>query len=146
MSLVLQFTEFLGTIGLWFKLNLEKCQPFFKFIFQLEDTCFTMLGWLYCTMQISHKSAYMSFLLILPPTPTPTPLLCAVTVQRGAVPVLCRSFPRAALHTVVLMSQCCSLSSPHPLLFLLCPQVCPDVCISTAALLIGSSVPRSQIT
>ena len=77
----------------------------------------------------------------LSPPNHPTPLGCHRALSWAPCVTQQISMAYLILHLVVHMFQCCSLNLSHPLLPLLGPQVC----ISTAALQIGSSVPPFKI-
>ena len=109
---------------------------------KLEDNYLTIL-WFFChtSTWIGHRYTYVpsSWTPRLLP-PHPTPLGCHRSPAWGSLRLTSNSHQLSVLHTVTHMFHCYSLNSSHPLLPPLCPKSLLRVCVSIAALQIGSSV------
>ena len=106
------------------------------------------LGFCHTSVQISHGCTCVPSLFNLPP-PTLPPILPLQVISEHQLWAGCviQHIPAdcAVLCMVMYMFQCYSVSSSHPS-FPQCPQACVlHVCVSIAALKIGSSVPSFYI-
>ena len=102
----------------------------------MEDNCFTVLCWFLPNVHMNQQWLYVCPSLVnLPPHSHSSPLLCVVTEHRIWAPWVIQQIFSGylILHTVMYMFQRYSLSSSHPLLPLLCPQVWP-LCIADTLL------------
>ena len=113
---------------------------FFSLIFLLEDSCFIVLCWFLPYISMSKPQVYLCPLPLEPPSHSPP--LWVVTQHWAELPVSHSNFPPALSFTYgrvyvsMLPSQFVPPSPSH------CVQTSVlYVCISTAALQIGSSVP-----
>ena len=98
---------------------------FFKFIFNWEGNCFTMLCWFPPHINMSHhRYTYALSLWNLPPTfPTSShPLGCQGALHLSFLLHIANSHWLSILHMVLYTFPCYSLNSFHPF-SPLCPQV-----------------------
>ena len=80
----------------------------------------------------SQPQVYICPLPLEPPShfpPHPNPSRLSQSTALSSLLHTAKSHWLSLLHTVMYMFQCCSLSSSHPLLPLLCPEVCSSVCL-----------------
>ena len=134
------------------KVSFLVCLCFFSHLFFYFFILFLIGGKLLYTIVLvsaihQHESAigytYAPSLLNLPRTSDPTVPLsgCHRTPGLNSLHHKANSHWLAILNMVMYMFQCHSFNPSHPLLPTLGPQCVLYVCISTAALQIGSSVP-----
>ena len=98
-----------------------------KFIFNWRKIALQYcVGFWNKSIWISHRYTYVPSLLNFPPIShfSPHPTLYVVTEHWFNLPASYSKFPVAILHVVLYMLPWYSLNSSHPLLSLLCPQVC----------------------
>ena len=84
------------------------------------------IGFCCVSTWISHRYTCIRSLLNLPPTSHPIPLLWVLTEHQIWAPCVIQQISTGylILHMIMYMLQCYSLNSSHPLLLLLCAQVC----------------------
>ena len=94
---------------------------------------------------VSHRCPCVPSLTGLPPPPSPATLQ-AVTEHHSEFPGSHGTFPPLCiLHMMMHAFQCCSLRPAQPLLPPLCPRSVLCVCVSAAALWMGSSGPSFSV-
>ena len=132
--------------GLFSSCGKQGLLSFIYYLFQLEDNYFTIL-WRFCRRSARSDPGHTRVPSILSPSPAslPNPSLWLSETIRFGRPASCITLLLAVSRTVACMFQCCSLTSSHPLLFNWVQKSVLHVCVSFAALPVGSSVPSFWI-
>lgn len=104
--------------------QLVKNGHFLKFIFQLEENCFTILCWFLPYNNTNRPQLYIYPLLLEPPsTRLSHPFRSLQSIRLGSLCYLAASHQPSALHMIVFICQCYFLHKSCCLL----PQLYPHV-------------------